>query len=138
MTLHSSLAATPISIAVDALIDELVELRHDIHAHPELAWEEERTTALVAKRLDEAGLRIHLLPRSGLVAETGPEPGSGSTAPTIGRRADLDALPVDDRRDEPWVSTIGGIAHACGHDVHVAALVGAGIALHEAADSLPG
>ena len=115
-----------ISAAVEDAEAELVELRRDIHAHPELAWEEERTTALVAKRLEEAGLRVQQLPRSGLVAETGPE----DAASTVALRADLDALPVEDRVSDPWVSTVDGVAHACGHDVHVAALVGAGLALH--------
>lgn len=112
---------------VDDAEDELVELRRDIHAHPELAWEEERTTGLVAKRLEEAGLRVKQLPRTGLVVETGPE----DAATTVALRADLDALPVEDRVTDPWVSTVDGVAHACGHDVHVAALVGAGLALHQ-------
>jgi amidohydrolase len=126
-----------ITAAVDAVEDELVELRRDVHAHPELAWEEERTTALVAKRLEEAGLRVQQLPRTGLVAETGPE----DAASTVALRADRDALPVDDRVLDPWVSTVPGVAHACGHDVHVAALVGAGLALHtlhERSGTLPG
>jgi amidohydrolase len=129
-------APAAIATAVDAVEDELVELRRDVHAHPELAWEEERTTALVAKRLEEAGLRIRQLPRSGLVAETGP----ADAVSTVALRADLDALPVDDRVPDPWVSTVPGVAHACGHDVHVAALVGAGLALHdlERRGTLPG
>lgn len=124
-----------IDTAVAAAHDELVELRRDLHAHPELAWEEERTTALVAKRLDEAGIRVRLLPRSGLIAELGPKKG-----PVVALRADLDALPVDDLGDESWSSTVSGVAHACGHDVHTSALVGAGIALaslHEM-NPLPG
>ena len=110
--------------AVDAVADELIEIRRDLHAHPELAWEEERTTALVAKRLEEAGIRLQLLPRSGLIAEVG-----ASDGPVVALRADLDALAVDDDTLDPWVSTNKGIAHACGHDVHTAALVGAGLAL---------
>ena len=127
-------SAAVLSAAVDAAEEELVELRRDLHAHPELAWEEARTTALVAKRLEEAGLRVVQLPRSGLVAETGPE----DAASTVALRADLDALPVEDLVADPWVSTVPGVAHACGHDVHVAALVGAGLALHELGDALPG
>jgi len=60
---------------VDALTDELLGLRRDLHAHPELAWHEERTTALVAKRLGDAGIDVQLLPRSGLLAEVGDEAG---------------------------------------------------------------
>ena len=125
-----------LTAAVEDAEAELVELRRDLHAHPELAWEEERTTAVVAKRLEEAGLRVQQLPGTGLVAETGPDDASG----TVALRADLDALPVDDRVTDPWVSTVDGVAHACGHDVHVAALVGAGLALHElhAGGDLPG
>jgi amidohydrolase len=113
-----------IDSAVEALHEELVDLRRDLHAHPELAWEEERTTALVAKRLDEEGVRVRLLPRSGLIAEVGETDG-----PAVALRADLDALPVEDLGAQPWASTVPGVAHACGHDVHTAALVGAGLAL---------
>jgi amidohydrolase len=137
MSVSLPTSAATIAAAVDAVEGELVELRHDVHAHPELAWEEARTTELVAKRLEEAGLRVKQLPRSGLIAETGPT----DAASTVALRADLDALPVDDRVPDPWVSTIPGVAHACGHDVHVAALVGAGLALHslhERDGSLPG
>ncbi|MGN6128877.1 MAG: amidohydrolase [Nocardioidaceae bacterium] len=110
---------------VDALTDELLGLRRDLHAHPELAWHEERTTALVAKRLGDAGIDVQLLPRSGLLAEVGDEAG-----PTVALRADLDGLPVDDLTTDPWASTVPGVAHACGHDVHTTALLGAGLALH--------
>jgi amidohydrolase len=112
--------------AVDGLAGELTALRRDLHAHPELAWREERTTALVARRLSDAGVNVKLLPRSGLIAEVGT--GAG---PTVALRADLDALPVDDLTDDPWASTVPGAAHACGHDVHTTALLGAGLALDE-------
>lgn len=110
--------------AVDELADELVAIRRDVHAHPELAWQEERTTNLVAKRLEEAGVRLQLLPKSGLIADVGSTDG-----PTVALRADLDALAVDDLTDDPWRSAYPGVAHACGHDVHTAALLGAGLAL---------
>ena len=110
--------------AVDALEDDLVALRRDLHAHPELAWQEQRTTSVVAEHLDRAGVEVQLLPKSGLLAEVGSPEG-----PLVGLRADLDALPVDDRGVEDFSSTNDGVAHACGHDVHTAALVGAGVAL---------
>ncbi|MBY9076369.1 amidohydrolase [Nocardioides sp. WL0053] len=110
--------------AVDPYVDELVAIRRDLHAHPELAWAEDRTTALVAKRLEDAGVRLQMLPKSGLIAEVGRGEG-----PTVALRADLDALAVEDFTDDPWVSTVPGVAHACGHDVHTAALLGAGLAL---------
>jgi len=113
--------------------DELIEIRRDVHAHPELSWHEERTTALIAKRLDEAGLAVNLFPRNGLYADVGT--GNG---PIVALRADLDALPVPDLGEEPWRSTVDGVAHACGHDVHTSALMGAGLALAELGDDLPG
>ncbi len=113
-----------VAAAVDSLVDELIAFRRDLHAHPELAWQEERTTALVAKRLESAGIRLQLLPKTGLLAEIGDPDG-----PVVALRADLDALPVDDFTEDPWVSSTKGVAHACGHDVHTAALLGAGLAL---------
>ena len=118
---------------VDDLAPELLELRRDLHAHPELSWHEERTTELVAKRLGEVGLEVRPLGRSGLLVDIGTNDG-----PVIGLRADLDALPVDDLTTDPWRSTVEGVAHACGHDVHTAGLVGAGLALQSVAHDLPG
>ncbi len=122
-----------VQTGVDRLTEELVELRRDLHAHPELSWAEERTSAVIAKRLDEAGLVAHPLPRNGLLVDIGEGPG-----PLVALRADLDALPVEDRTDDPWASTLPGVAHACGHDLHAAALLGSGLALAEVADRLPG
>ena len=127
--------ASSVIAAVDPHTDELISVRRDLHSHPETAWLEERTTALVAKRLEEAGLSIQLLPRSGLLAEVGSHEG-----PVVALRADLDALSVDDLTDDAWRSTYDGVAHACGHDVHTAALLGAGLALADvhARTPLPG
>src|SRR3546814_13476193 len=68
----------------------------------------------------QAGRRVRRLPRSGLLAEV------GDAGPCIALRGDLDALPVEDRTEDPWRSTVPGVAHSCGHDVHTAALIGAG------------
>lgn len=122
-----------LTATVDDLEDELIELRRDIHAHPDLSWNEERTVALVEKRLDEAGLVGRRLPSGGLAVDVGRGPG-----PVVALRADLDALPVDDLIPDPWVSTTPGVAHACGHDVHTVALLGAGLALAGVAEELPG
>jgi metal-dependent amidase/aminoacylase/carboxypeptidase family protein len=81
------------------MTDELLAIRRDLHAHPELAWQEERTTTLVAKRLEEAGVRVQMLPKSGLIAEVG-----GADGPVVALRADLDALAVEDLTDDPWRS----------------------------------
>ena len=118
---------------VDAQSDQLIEVRRDLHAHPELSWAEERTTSVIAKRLDQVGLVPTLLPRNGLMVDIGSGPG-----PLVALRADLDALPVEDRTNDPWASTVQGVAHACGHDLHAAALLGAGLALAGIADRLPG
>ncbi|MDI6911757.1 amidohydrolase [Nocardioides sp.] len=133
---------TPPPTRVDSLIettvgeshDELIALRRDLHAHPELSWRELRTTALVAARLRRSGWRVTELPRSGLLAEI------GTGGAVIALRADLDALPVPDLTDDPWSSTVEGVTHACGHDVHTTALVGAAIALARLHDEglLPG
>ncbi len=125
MSVKPSPANTALASAVDRLERELTDLRRDLHAHPELAWTESRTTELVADRLTAEGIKVQRLSRSGLIAELGTE------GPVVALRADLDALPVDDLTSDPWTSTVGGVAHACGHDVHTTALLGAGLALHE-------
>jgi amidohydrolase len=110
--------------AVDAVAREVVAVRRDVHANPELAWQESRTTEVVAQRLLEAGIVVDRLEGTGLFAEIG-DPG----LPVVALRADLDALPVRDTTSDPWRSRTPGVAHACGHDVHTAALLGAGLAL---------
>ncbi|KHL14542.1 amidohydrolase [Mumia flava] len=110
--------------AVDALVPDLLEIRRDLHAHPELSWQEHRTTDVVARHLDKLGLTCSPLGATGLVAEVGSGPG-----PVVALRADLDALPVEDTTTDPWRSTVAGVAHACGHDVHTTALLGAAGAL---------
>jgi amidohydrolase len=112
---------------------ELVHLRRHLHAHPELGRAERETTALVARRLEAVGLRPRLLPTGvGLTCDLG---GDG---PTVALRADIDALPLHDEKDVPYRSTVPGVCHACGHDVHTTVLLGAGLALAELAHLLPG
>lgn len=109
---------------VDEVRAEAIAVRRDLHAHPELGWHEVRTTELLARRLTAAGLSPRVLPTgTGLICDIG----SGDTC--VALRADIDALPVPDGVDSPWRSTIEGTAHACGHDVHTAALLGAGLVL---------
>jgi amidohydrolase len=117
--------------SVDSLVPSAIELRRDVHAHPELSWQESRTTSLVAQSLAAAGLRVRPLPGTGLVADLGAE----HPAYRIALRADLDALPIRERSGLDYASTTDGVSHACGHDLHVAMLVCAGLALrhHEAA-----
>jgi amidohydrolase len=114
---------------VEKISDELIELRRDIHAHPELGREETRTTTVIRDRLADAGLSPIVLPGgSGVVCDI------GQGARTVALRADIDALPIDDEKvDAPYQSTVPGVCHACGHDVHTAVLVGVGIVLAELA-----
>jgi amidohydrolase len=109
---------------VDAVRNDSVTVRRDLHAHPELAWHEERTTRVLYDRLVEAGLSPAILPTgTGLICDIG----SGDTC--VALRADIDALPITETIDSPYRSTRAGVAHACGHDVHTAALLGAGLVL---------
>jgi amidohydrolase len=125
---------TLIDSVVDKYDADLVDLRRHLHAHPELSWAETRTTELLAARVEQAGWRVTRMPSTGFVADL------GVAGPVVALRADLDALPVDDTTTDPWKSTVPGVAHACGHDVHTTALLGAALALAEAYDRglLPG
>ena len=110
---------------VDPFLPELVDFRRDLHAHPELSREETRTTMVVSQRLAAAGVRVRPLAGTGLVADIGAE----QPAYRVALRADLDALPVRERTNLEWASTNYGVCHACGHDVHVTSVLGAGLAL---------
>ena len=115
---------------------ELIAFRRDLHAHPETAHAERRTTARVAQRLTAAGLRPRLMSSgTGLWADVGTGDG-----PMVALRADLDALPIADEKNVPYRSTVPNACHACGHDVHTTVLVGTGIYLAglAAAGALPG
>ena len=114
---------------IDSIAPDLIELRRDLHAHPELSWAEERTTDVVGTWLAKYDVAHHRLgagaePGTGLIAEFGPV-----DAPIVALRADLDALPVQEVSEAAWRSTAPGVSHACGHDVHSASLVGAAAAL---------
>lgn len=116
-------AASLVDAVVEKYADELIDLRRDLHAHPELSWTESRTTDRIFEHLDGTGWTLTRLDGGGVIAEIGE--GTGLVA----LRADLDALPIDDLTDDPWSSTVPGVAHACGHDVHTSGLVGTGLAL---------
>jgi hippurate hydrolase len=104
-----------------ALAPRMTEWRHRIHAWPELGFEEERTSALVAEVLTGLGLDVHTgLGGTGVVAVID----SGKPGMSIGLRADMDALPMDEQSDLPFRSQRPGVAHTCGHDGHTSALLG--------------
>ena len=104
-------------------IESWVNTRRDIHAHPELRYEENRTADIVAKRLVELGYAVETgIGRTGVVGLIQGTQGPGKM---IGLRADMDALPIQERNQFPHASRHPGKMHACGHDGHVAMLLGA-------------
>ncbi|HKS97998.1 MAG TPA: amidohydrolase [Rugosimonospora sp.] len=116
---------------------ELVAVRRHLHAHPELSGREFETSALVARELTAAGLAPRFLPKgNGIICDI---PGEDNSH-TVALRADLDALPLQDVKNVPYRSTVDGVCHACGHDVHTTILLGTGMALAQLAarGELPG
>jgi hippurate hydrolase len=111
--------------------NELTEIRHDIHANPELGLEEHRTADLVARKLEEWGIEVHRsVGTTGVVGVLR----SGNGEGTIGLRADMDALPILEANDIPYRSRNQGKMHACGHDGHTTMLLGAARYLAETRD----
>lgn len=108
-------------------LDELVAVRHDIHAHPELGLEESRTAALVAARLRQAGIEV--TEGIGVTGLVGTIRGRRAGNRAIGLRADMDCLALKETTGAPWASTCEGRMHACGHDGHTTILLGAALAL---------
>jgi amidohydrolase len=112
-------------------LDELVAIRRDLHAHPEIAFAEYRTTRVITSRLRELGLRPYAPASStGVLCDIGVD------GPVVALRADIDALPIDDAKNVSYRSTVPGACHACGHDAHAAILLGTAAVL--AGMDLPG
>lgn len=106
---------------IKLLHDEMTEWRRDIHQHPELKFEENRTSDLVAAKLEEFGIEIHRgLAKTGVVGTI-----RNGDGPSIGLRADMDALPLEEKNTFKHASSNPGKMHACGHDGHTAMLLGA-------------
>jgi amidohydrolase len=98
---------------------EIVGWRHDLHAHPELAFQERRTAGFVADHLTSWGLQVVTgIAQTGVVATL-----PGGDGPAIGLRADMDALPIEEMNQHPYRSRHGGCMHACGHDGHTVMLL---------------
>ncbi len=107
---------------IDDLLGPLVQFRRDIHAHPELGFQEHRTAGRIAESLRAAGLEVHEgIGGTGVVGVLR----AGNGGRTLGLRADMDALPIDEQTNAAWASTVPGCFHGCGHDGHVAMLLGA-------------
>ncbi len=116
----------------DEFVKEFVSIRRDIHAHPELAFNEARTSGIVASQLASYGLEVHRgLARTGVVGVLR----RGGSGRAIGLRADMDALPLGEKNGFPHRSRHGGTMHACGHDGHTAILLGAARYLAEHGES---
>jgi hypothetical protein len=117
---------------IEAVLPEIVAIRRDIHARPELGREERRTSALVAQKLREWGIEVaEQMGGFGVVGTLrGKRPGQGA----IGLRADMDALALIEQTSLPYASTNAGRMHACGHDGHTAMLLGAAKVLAEDLD----
>lgn len=124
--------ATPARVVelAEQFREELVAIRRDIHAHPEIARTETRTTALIAERLRRAGLEPRLLAGTGLTCDIGPSPALTGLR-RVALRADIDALPLVETTGLPFASTVHGVSHACGHDVHTTIVLGVGLVLAE-------
>lgn len=119
---------TDISAHIAAILPTLTAWRHDLHAHPELAYQEHRTSAFVAERLRSFGLEVHAgLAGTGVVGVL--KGAAGGRA--IGLRCDMDALPIAEATGLPYASTQSGRMHACGHDGHTTMLLGAARILAE-------
>jgi amidohydrolase len=145
--LCASSFAADIRTDLDQLADQLepkvIEWRHDIHQNPELGNREFRTSGIVAEHLEALGLEVHTgLAHTGIVALLK----GGKPGPVVALRADMDALPVTEEVDLPfaskmkttWAGNEAGVMHACGHDTHVAVLMGVAEALSKVRDQLPG
>lgn len=134
-----NIAVDPVKAPAPEIIDliatyvpELVDIRHDLHRHPEIGFEEVRTSGIVAEKLSSWGIEVHRgYGKTGLV---GVLRGKHAGNRVIGLRADMDALPMPEETGLPYASIYPGKFHGCGHDVHTTILLGAARYLAETRD----
>lgn len=124
-----SRATSPTATAAEIIAeleDDLIDFRRDLHAHPELSWQEVRTTEQIAAQLSRAGLEPVLLPETtGCYVDVGP-----ADAPIVAAfRGDIDALPIVETTGLEYASQNTGVAHSCGHDIHTTVMLGLAWAL---------
>ncbi|MGH0778522.1 M20 peptidase aminoacylase family protein [Bacillus cereus] len=120
---------------LEQLTETLISIRRNLHEHPELSYEEFGTTKAIKNWLEEKNITIiHSNLETGVIAEIS----GNSNGPLIAIRADIDALPIQEETNLPYASKIHGRMHACGHDFHTAAIIGAAYLLKEKESSLSG
>lgn len=120
---------------MESLYPEMVDIRRDLHMYPELSFQEKRTPEFIANYLKELGLEVRTnVGGAGVVGYLkGGKPGK-----TIALRADFDALPIEDEKEVPYKSKVPGVMHACGHDIHTAALLGVAKTLSKIKEEVKG
>jgi len=120
---------------IDSINDRVIEIRHDLHKHPELSGQEEHTKYLIKGILEMRGYAIREFDTHyGLIADLIID----DQPPRVAIRADMDALPITEQTEEPYRSQSEGVMHACGHDSHTAIALGSAIALAESRERLLG
>lgn len=117
----------PLKALIDAELPDLIRIRRDLHRHPELSFQEHRTSRVIQDELARLGIafRAGLGRGTGIVAHLPATEPSGASRPAVALRADMDALPIDERTGRPYASATPGVMHACGHDGHTTILLGA-------------
>jgi len=114
---------------------DFIAIRHHLHAHPELSYQEFETSKFVQQQLTRIGIPFQVMAGTGVV---GLLKGRNADSRVIALRADMDALPIEEENDVPYRSQNAGVMHACGHDVHTTVLLGAARVLHELKDEWEG
>ena len=107
---------------------EFIDVRHHLHANPELSYKEFNTSKFIQEKLSSFGIKSIVMATTGIVAVI---EGKNSSSRIIALRADMDALPIQEENDLPYKSLVDGVMHACGHDVHTTCLLGAAKILND-------
>ncbi len=119
---------------IDAIQDQLIEWRRDFHRHPEIAFQEVRTASILRRFMEGLGISVRTCAKTGLYGFLEGRPGGS----TVALRADMDALPLTEQGDKAYISQNPGVCHACGHDGHMAILMGVITLLSKRREQLQG
>ena len=121
-----TLAQPQIKSLIARELKDLIEIRRDLHAHPELNYQEHRTSDVVQRQLSRLNIPFKAnIAQTGVVAYLAATTDHGNTLPSVALRADMDALPITEQTGKPYASCNPGVMHACGHDGHTTILLGA-------------